>query len=47
MEISPLITKHIYTKHTSFVIDIQLQNNITFIGGESGTGRSLLPDGVL
>ena len=42
MEISPLITKHIYTKHTSFVIDIQLQNNITFIGGESETGRSLL-----
>ena len=42
MEISPLIVKRIYTKHTSFVIDIQLKNNITFIGGESGTGRSLL-----
>lgn len=42
MEVSPLITKHIYTQHTSFVIDIQLQNNITLISGESGTGRTLL-----
>ena len=42
MEVSPLITKHIYTQHTSFVIDIQLQNNITLISGESGTGRTLV-----
>ena len=40
MKIKPIITDRIFTKHTSFVIDFYFENNITFISGESGTGKS-------
>ena len=42
MKIKPVITDHIYTKHTSFVVDLHLDNNVTFISGDSGTGKSAL-----
>lgn len=42
MKIKPVITDHIHTKHTSFEVDLYLENNITFISGESGTGKSAL-----
>lgn len=42
MKIKPVITNHLCTKHTSFVVDLLLENNITFISGESGTGKSAL-----
>ena len=40
MKIKPIVTNHIHTKHTSFEVDFWLENNITFISGESGTGKS-------
>ena len=40
MKIKPIITNHLYTKHTSFEVDLLLENNITFISGESGIGKS-------
>ncbi len=42
MKIKPVITDRIHTKHTSFEIDILLETNITFISGDSGTGKSAL-----
>ena len=42
MKIKPVITDQIRTKHTSFEIELQLENNITFISGNSGTGKSAL-----
>ena len=42
MKIKPIITDHIQTKHTSFEIVLLLDNNVTFISGESGTGKSAL-----
>ncbi len=42
MKIKPIITNHLYTKHTSFEVDLLLENNIAFISGESGTGKSAL-----
>lgn len=42
MKIKPVITDHIHTRHTSFEVDLCLENNITFISGESGTGKSAL-----
>ena len=40
MKIKPVVTDNIHTKHTSFEIDFKLESNITFISGESGTGKS-------
>ena len=40
MKIKPVISDHIQTKHTSFEVDLQLKYNITFICGDSGTGKS-------
>ena len=40
MKIKPVITDRIHTKHTSFEIDLLLETNITFISGDSGTGKS-------
>ena len=40
MTINPVITKSIHTCHTSFVIDFELSYNITFVTGDSGTGKS-------
>lgn len=42
MKIKPVITDHIKTRHTSFEVDLHLENNITFICGDSGTGRTVL-----
>lgn len=42
MKIKPVITDHIQTKHTSFEIDLRLDHNVTFISGDSGTGKSAL-----
>ncbi len=42
MKIKPVITNRIHTKHTSFEIDLLLETNITFISGDSGTGKSAL-----
>ena len=42
MKINPIITDHIHTKHTSFEVDLCLEENITFISGDSGTGKSAL-----
>jgi ABC-type lipoprotein export system ATPase subunit len=42
MKIKPVITDRIHTKHTSFEIDLLLETNITFISGDSGTGKSAL-----
>ena len=40
MKIEPVVCTVIQTQHTSFVVDFQLKNNITFIAGDSGTGKS-------
>ena len=42
MKIEPVITKRICTKHTSFEVDLQIENNVTLISGDSGTGKSAL-----
>lgn len=40
MKIKPIISGEIKTVHTSFEIDFKLEFNITFIIGDSGTGKS-------
>ena len=40
MKIKPVVLDHIQTRHTSFEVDFVLENNITFIVGDSGTGKS-------
>ncbi len=40
MKINPVVQKGINTTHTSYDVDLLLDNNITFIVGESGTGKS-------
>lgn len=40
MKIKPVICNKIQTKHTSFAVDFDLMQNITFIIGDSGTGKS-------
>ena len=40
MKIKPVITDQIQTKHTSFEVNFRLEYNITFISGDSGTGKS-------
>lgn len=42
MKIKPVVTNIIKTRHTSFEVELQLENNITFIIGESGTGKTAL-----
>ena len=42
MKINPVVTNRIQTRHTSFQVDLHLENNITFLGGDSGTGRSTM-----
>ena len=42
MKIKPVISEHIQTTHTSFEVDLYIENNVTFICGESGTGKSAL-----
>ena len=40
MKIKPVICNKIQTKHTSFEVDFELVQNVTFIIGDSGTGKS-------
>ena len=42
MKIKPIVTDHVHTKHTSFEVDLWLEYNVTFISGDSGTGKSAL-----
>lgn len=40
MKINPVIQNRISTIHTSYDVDLPLDNNITFINGDSGVGKS-------
>ncbi len=40
MKIKPIISERIYTKHTNYVVDLHLNSNVTFVSGDSGTGKS-------
>ncbi len=40
VRVKPLLTKEIKTKHTSFDVNLSLDNNVTFIQGDSGVGKS-------
>lgn len=40
MKIKPVILDRIQTRHTNYIIDLKLESNITFITGDSGTGKS-------
>lgn len=40
MKIKPIITNKITTKHTSYDVDFNIEQNITFIVGDSGVGKS-------
>ncbi len=40
MKIKPIILDRIQTKHTNFVVDLKLDSNVTFVSGDSGTGKS-------
>ena len=40
MKIKPVLFEKIKTVHTSYEVDFTLENNITFICGDSGTGKS-------
>lgn len=40
MKIKPIVLDRISTNHTSFVVNLKLDYNITFINGESGVGKS-------
>ena len=40
MKIKPLLYSNIQTTHTSYAVDFEIENNITFIKGDSGTGKS-------
>ncbi|SFR70562.1 hypothetical protein [[Clostridium] aminophilum] len=40
MKIKPVITNRIQTKHTSYDVDFELVQNITFIAGDSGVGKT-------
>ncbi|WP_442856363.1 hypothetical protein [Butyrivibrio sp. WCE2006] len=42
MKIKPVITNHIYTTHTVFEVNFNLDYNITFVVGDSGTGKSAI-----
>ena len=40
MKIKPIILDRIQTKHTNYVVNLQLDSNVTFVSGDSGTGKS-------
>ena len=40
MKIKPVLMDHIQTRHTSYEVDFVLEANVTFIIGDSGTGKS-------
>lgn len=40
MKIKPVVLSKIWTKHTNCVVDFRFDSNVTFICGNSGTGKS-------
>ena len=40
MKIKPVILDRIQTRHTNYIVDFQIDSNVTFITGDSGTGKS-------
>ena len=40
MKIKPTVLDRIQTKHTNYVIDLRFESNVTFVTGDSGTGKS-------
>ena len=40
MKIKPVLMDRIQTRHTSYEVDFVLEANVTFIIGDSGTGKS-------
>ena len=40
MKIKPVVRDRIQTTHTSYTVDFNLETNVTFIVGNSGTGKS-------
>ena len=40
MRIKPAVMDRIQTTHTSYEVDFTLEANVTFIVGDSGTGKS-------
>ena len=40
MRIKPIVQDRIQTTHTSYEVDFTLEANVTFIVGDSGTGKS-------
>ncbi len=40
MKIKPIVLSKIETSHTNYYVKFDLQYNITFINGDSGTGKS-------
>lgn len=42
MKIEPVVYNAVSTVHTSFDVDLRLDQNITFISGDSGTGKSAM-----
>ena len=40
MKIKPVVLDRIQTTHTSYTVDFAIEANITFIVGDSGTGKS-------
>lgn len=42
MKIKPIVMQEINTTHTSFIIDLHFDYNVTFITGDSGVCKSAL-----
>ena len=40
MKIKPIILDEIKTRHTNYIVDLKLISNVTFVTGDSGTGKS-------
>ena len=40
MKSKPVVMEHLYTVHTSFILDFRFLNNITILTGDSGTGKT-------
>ena len=40
MKIKPIVMDHLLTSHTLFEVSLRLDYNITFLLGDSGTGKS-------
>ena len=46
MKIKPIVMQEINTTHTSFIVDLHLDYNVTFITGDSGVGKSSKTKGL-